>query len=147
MDFNKFNSMIDLDGLKNDIKEAQENTRSFDEIPVGTYEVKIEKMQIAESKKGDPMFVCWFKILNGQYKNSLIFMNQVILKGFQIHIVNELMRSMDTGLDIGFDDFNQYANLIFNVFETVQNDGLEFALEYGENKGFKTFKITEVFEA
>jgi hypothetical protein len=149
MDFSKFNKAVDLEALKKDIQEAEENGGNGDykEVPVGTYEVKIEKMELKESKKGDPMLSVWFKILNGEYEGSMIFMNQVITQGFQIHICNTFLRSLDTGLDIVFDDFEQYANLIMDVHEKVDSEKLEFALNYGKtDKGFSTFEITEVFE-
>lgn len=148
MDFSKFNKAVNLEALKHDIHEAEENggTGDYKEVPYGSYEVKIEKMELKESKKGDPMLSVWFKILNGEFEKSMIFMNQVITQGFQIHICNTFLRSLDTGLEIQFDDFEQYANLIMDVHEKVDEQQLEFALEYGENKGFNTFKITEVFE-
>lgn len=146
MDFSKFDKMVNLEGLKNDIKDAENGNGSYDEIPVGTYEVKIEKMELTESKKGDPMFSCWFKIV-GDYQNGrLIFMNQVITQGFQFHIVNEFLRSLDTGLDIHFDNFEQYNDLIYDIHEKVESEHLEFTLEYGKKKNFPTFKIIEVFE-
>ena len=40
------------------------------------------------------MVTCWMKIVEGEYKGSLIFMNQVVTQGFQIHIVNEFVRSL-----------------------------------------------------
>ena len=66
MDFSKFNKAVDLEALKHDIQEAEENGGSGDykDVPTGTYEVKIEKMEIKESKKGDPMLSVWFKILH-----------------------------------------------------------------------------------
>ena len=149
MDFSKFNKAVDLEALKHDIQEAEENggLGDYKEVPTGTYEVKIEKMELKESKKGDPMLSVWFKILNGEFENSMIFMNQVITQGFQIHISNTFLRSLDTGLEIHFDDFEQYANLIMDVHEKVDEQRLEFALDYGKtNKGFSTFEITEVFE-
>lgn len=146
MDFSKFDKMVNLEGLKNDIKDAENGNGSYDEIPVGTYEVKIEKMELTESKKGDPMFSCWFKIV-GDYQNGrLIFMNQVITQGFQFHIVNEFLRSLDTGLDIHFDNFEQYNDLIYDIHEKIESEHLEFTLEYGKKKDFPTFKIIEVFE-
>ena len=51
-------------------------------------------MELKESKKGDPMVSCWFEILEGKYKKSKLFMNQVITQGFQIHNVNEFLRSL-----------------------------------------------------
>ncbi len=144
-DASKFDKVVDVDGLKKDVAEAQENGGDYKEVPHGTYEVAVSKMELTESKKGDPMVTIWFKILAGDFKNSLIFCNQVITQGFQIHIVNELLRSMDTGLDIKFDTYTQYEQLLMDVSEAVDGK-LEFALEYGERKGFNTFKITEVYE-
>lgn len=146
MDFSKFDKIVNLDGLKNDIKTVEEHQGEYDEVPVGTYEVKIEKMELTESKKGDPMFSCWFKIVSEYQNGRLIFMNQLITQGFQIHIVNEFLRSLDTGLDVHFDSFEQYGNLIFDSLEKINSEHLEFKLEYGKKKDFPTFKIVEVFE-
>ena len=145
VDFSKFDKAVDLDRLKKDVEGAKENTGSFKEVPVGKYEVSVDKMELSESKKGDPMVSIWFKIISGEYKNSRLFFNQVITQGFQIHIVNELLRDMDTGLDIDFESYSQYGQLLLDVHEAVDGQ-LEFAIEYGENKGFKTFEITDVFE-
>lgn len=143
MDFSKFDKQVDLEGLKKDIEDSANN--DFKEVPHGTYEVAITKLELKESKKGDPMVAVWFKILDGEFKNSLIFMNQVITQGFQIHIVDEFLRSLDTGIDVTFESYSQFNELLLDIFEAVDGN-LEFALEYGENKGFNTFKITEVFE-
>ena len=143
MDFSKFDKKIDLEGLKQDIADSANN--DFKEVPLGTYEVAITKLELGESKKSDPMVKVWFKILEGEFKNSIIFMNQVVTKGFQIHIANEFLRSLGTNIDIHFESFSQYANLIADVYEAV-NGNFEYALEYGESKGFNTFEITEIFE-
>ena len=146
MDFSKFNKAFDVNALKNDVKEAAENSGNYREVPHGDYEVKIDKLELTESKKGDPMVSVWFTIVSGEYEKSKIFMNQVITQGFQIHIMNTFLRSLDSGLEILFDDFEQYAQLLMDVHEAIDSQGLEFALKYGENKGFSTFEITEVFE-
>lgn len=143
MDFSKFDKMVDLEGLKKDIEDSANN--DFKEVPHGSYEVAITKLELGESKKGDPMVKVWFKILAGEYKNSLIFMNQVITQGFQIHIVDEFLRSLGTDIDIAFESYSQYNDLLMDIFEAV-DDKLEFALKYGENKGFNTFEITDIFE-
>ena len=144
--FDKWNSNIDLNGLQKDIKDAQENKREYEEIPHGEYEVKVDKMELKSSKKGDPMVSIWFTILEGKYKKSKLFLNQVITKGFQIHIVNELLKSMKTDLNIEFVDYKQYAELLLDVAEECDTNNLEFALKYEDNKGYDKFTITEVFE-
>ena len=143
MDFSKFDKMVDLEGLKKDIKDS--TSGDFKEVPHGAYEVAITKLELGESKKGDPMAKVWFKIVSGEYKGSLLFMNQVITRGFQIHIVNEFLRSLETDIEISFESYSQYNELLMDVFEAIDGN-FEYGLLYGENKGFDTFEITDVFE-
>lgn len=144
--FEKWNSNVDLAGLQKDIKDAQDNNREYEEVPHGEYEVKLDKLELKATKKGDPMVSAWFTILEGKYKKSKLFLNQVITQGFQIHIVNELLKSMKTGLVIEFVDYKQYAELLLDVAEECDANNLEFALKYKGNKGYDKFTITEVFE-
>lgn len=143
MDFSKFDKQVDLEGLKKDIEDSASN--DFKEVPHGSYEVSINKLELAESKKHDPMVKMWFKIVSGEYKGSLIFMNQVITRGFQIHIVDELLRSLETDIDVHFESYSQYNELLIEIFDAVDGN-YEYGLKYGENKGFDTFEITDVFE-
>lgn len=153
MDFAKFDSMVDLDGLKADIAAASEGdeTRERKEVPHGTYEVAIEKLELTTTKtSGKPMLSAWFRILSeGEYNNQMIFMNQVVSQGFQVHIANEFLKSIavgDDAPDVTFESYSQYAQLIMDIAEYI-DDRYEYALAYGENaKGYNTFDITEVFE-
>lgn len=147
LDYSKFDKAVDVEGLKKDVKEAETNGGSgeFKEVPFGTYEVSVDKMELDESKNGDPMVKIWFKILGGEYKNSRLFFNQVITKGFQVHIVKELLRSLDSGLAIEFESYSQFGELLMNVHEAIDGQ-LEYAVKYEDNKGFVKYTITEVFE-
>lgn len=147
MDFSKFDKRVDLEGLKQDIMDAEENGGGdFKEVPHGKYEVAITKLKLTESKKGDPMVSVWFKVTNGEYKGSLIFMNQVITQGFQIHIADEFLRSLETTVDVQFESYSQYAEMLADIFEEIE-DKVEFVLDYGENKkGYNTFEIIDSFE-
>lgn len=145
--WDKFDEEFDVDGLQEEVKEAAENGGgNFKEVPHGSYEVEVDKMELTKSKKGDPMVTIWFKIVEGEFKNSLIFYNQIIPQAFQIHLANEMLRSLDSGHDVEFVTFKQYGNLILDIAEEI--DGVfEYALDYGQNKkGYDTYKITEVFE-
>ena len=144
--FEKWNSNVDLAGLQQDIKDAQDNNKEFEAVPHGEYEVKLDKLELKATKKGDPMVSAWFTILEGKYKKSKLFMNQVVTQGFQIHIVNEFLRSMGTDLNIEFVDYTQYADLLLDVAEFCDENNLEFAIKYEDNKGYDKFTITEVFE-
>lgn len=147
LDFSKFDKAVDLEGLKKDIAEAKENGGNREDVPKGSYEVKIEKLELTESKKGDPMLTIWFRILSGNFKNSMIFMNQVITQGFQIHLANEFLRSLDSGIEVDFESYKQYDELVMDIMEAIDGK-LEYALDYGENnKGYNTYEIKEVFDA
>lgn len=141
----KFDQKIDTATLKEDAAKAAEQG-DFPEVPHGTYEVKIEKLELTESKSGKPMMACWMQILDGEYKGQRLFYNQVMHVGFGIHKANEYLRSLDTDIDIEFENFKQFNDLLLDVHEAVDGN-LEFAVEYGEERGFNTFKITDVFEA
>lgn len=144
--WDKFDNEIDTKGLAADVKDAAENGTSFKDVPHGSYEVAIDKMELTASKAGDPMVSVWFKVLAGDFKGGRIFYNQVVTQGFQIHLVDKFLRSLDTGLDIEFVTYKQYGNLLMDVMEAVDGK-LEYALEYSEGKkGFSTYKITEVFD-
>ena len=147
--FDKWNKNIDVAGLQKDIAEAEKNGGSGDyaEVPVGSYEVKIDKMELKESSKHDPMFFCQFRILQGDFKNSCLFMNQVITQGFQIGIVNKFLRSLEVMDDVEFKDYEQYNNVILDIMEQVDGN-LEFLLEYKKSKkDFPIYTIKEVYEA
>ena len=85
------------------------------------YEIKIEKLELVKSKKNDPMFTCWMKIISGEYKGCFIFMNQVVTQGFQIHIVDEFLRSLDSGIEIEFKTYSQFAQLLSEIKEKNNN--------------------------
>lgn len=145
VDYSKFDKAIDVEGLKKDVADAARNEGNFVDVPHGIYEISIDKMELVESKKGDPMVSIWFKILEGEYKNQRIFMNQVITKGFQIHIVNELLKSLGTDKKVEFETFSQYGQLLLDVHEDI-DDKFEYALDYYDNKGYDAFEIKEIFE-
>ena len=144
--WDQFDKAIDTVGLATDVEEAAESGASFKDVPHGQYEVKVDKLELTASKAGDPMVTVWFKVLSGEFKGCRIFFNQVITQGFQVHIVNELLRAMETDIDIEFQTYTQYGNLLMDIFETVDGN-MEFGLNYAEGKkGFSTFEITEVFD-
>lgn len=148
--WDEFDKVIDTEGLAKDVEEAAENGGRR-EVPHDTYEVAVTKLELVKSKKGDPMVACWMKVLDSEYKGSLIFMNQVVTQGFQIHIVDEFLRSLVSEVedaekpDITFKTYNQYGNMIMDVMEAIDGN-FEYLLDYRENnKGYNEFEIKEVY--
>lgn len=142
MDFSKWNKAIDKEQFEKDLKEIKENG----EIEPGAYVVKIEKMELKESSKGDPMLSIQFRILDGEHKKACIFYNQVVLQPFQVHLANTFLNSLDTDIEAAFHgDYEEYNNIILDIFEAC--DKLEFLLAYGKNnKGYNTYRIKEVYD-
>lgn len=149
--FEKFNSMIDVEGLKQDIETAASNSGDFVEVPKGDYEVKVTKIELGETGEksktpGMPMAKVWFDILAGDFKGQKIFMNQMLTSGFGIHKMNELLDSLETGIAVQFENFQQYADLFAQIFAEVDGKA-EYQLHYDQNnKGYNTYDIIQRFK-
>lgn len=146
--WDEFDKAFDTEALAKDVEEAAENGGRRD-VPHDTYEIAVQKLELTKSKKGDPMVTCWMKIVEGEYKGSLIFMNQVVTQGFQIHIVNEFVRSliseMADPIDVHFKTYAQYHDMLMDVMEAIDNN-FEYSLDYRQNsKGYNEFEIKEVY--
>lgn len=154
-DWDKFDKTIDIEALEEDVKEVEENGGGdFQEVPEGEYEVVIERMELIESKKGDPMLTIWFNILEGDYEGQKIFYNGVMQPqndrafGFQVHRNNEMLRALwDCEKDdVKFTGFADYADLILDIHEDIDGK-FEYLLEKStDKKGYDRYKIVEVYE-
>lgn len=148
--FAKFNEMFDLAGLQKDIDSAASNTGDFVDVPFGDYEVKVVKIELGQTGEksknpGMPMAKVWFEVLAGEYKNQKIFMNQMLTSGFGIHKMNQLLESLETGVPVVFENFDQYNDLFGMIFNEVDGKA-EYQLHYGQNnKGFSTYEIVQKF--
>lgn len=140
-----FDKDVDIENLEKDVEKASTGDFTGEDVPYGKYEVKITKLELTQSKKGDPMLSVWFQIINGNQKDRFIFMNQLVLQGFQIHTANEFLRSLQTDENVEFKGYAKYNILILNIYEKIVNN--EYELDYQENKkGYKTFKILQKFD-
>ncbi len=138
----KFDKEIDKD-IQKKIEDAENS--EYVEVPLGDYEVKVDNMELKISKSGNPMVSIWFRIIAGDYNNNLLFMNQVINQPFQIGLANKILRALAPNKQVEFQSYTQYANLILDVFEEIDGK-YEYALKYGEKKGFSTFEVLDIFE-
>ena len=138
----QFDQSIDTKALAMDVANA--DSGEYKEVPKGEYEVAVEKMELKASRKGDPMVTIWFKIVSGEFERSMLFMNQVLTMPFHYAIVNAMLSSLAPGVEIKFETFTQYGELIEDIFELIHEQN-EYALTYSEKKGFPTFEILDVF--
>ncbi|MGG2053083.1 DUF669 domain-containing protein [Lysinibacillus pakistanensis] len=155
-DWAKFDKSVDLEALQADVEEVEKNggTGDYPEIPNGQYEVKVEVMELVESKKGDPMLKIWFKILEGDYEGQKIFYYKVMQPqnnnafGYQLHQNNEMLRGLwDCEYDdVKFTGFEDYADLILDIHEDIDGKFEYLLKKEVDDKGFDQFEIVEVFE-
>lgn len=148
--FAKFNEMFDLSGLKTDIEAAATKNGDFVEVPDGSYEVKVTKLELGETGEksknpGMPMMKVWFDILAGDYKGQKIFCNQMLTSGFGIHKATEMINAFESGIPVAFENFEQFADVMKQVFNAIDGTG-EYELAYGHNnKGYATYTIVQRF--
>ena len=148
--FDKFKNGIDQNAINEAINEAKENGGGYKEVPAGTYEVEVEKMEIKQTKKGDDMISIWFTILDGEFKGSKLFKNQVIKENWQLGQAFDFIFSLGTGIQptqkiTSSDEFQEYLD---EVLDEIKDKGLEYEVKYTiNNKGFTNVEISEVFEA
>ncbi len=154
--FDKYASKINAEELAASQKEISQNASGGDykEVPVGTYEVKIDKMEAKMSKGGNPMVSIWFKILKGEYKDSLIFYNGVFHEDWMRHRVVDMLSAIldddthkaEINLILKDSNLEGVNDFVMDIHEAV--DGrFEYLLDYGQSKGYSTYKIEEVYDA
>lgn len=139
IDFSKYEGLIEE--LNEEVKK-----KDFEEIPDGTYEVKVDEMELKESKKGDLMLYIRFTILEGNYKKFKIFYHQVLKNKYGRHFANEMLRDLSDGtIEIKLKNWPQYQELIEEVENITKQ--YEYALDYYTDKeGYKKYEIVDVFE-
>ena len=155
MDFTKFDQQVDTEKLAADAAEAAKNGGSYFVIPDGEYVVGIDKMEIGETKDGRPMFKVQFRILEGEYKKSCLFMNRVIFgtknDASMIGSVTAFLSKLEAvdeegnSYDCSFHSYSQLNDLVMDIMEAVEADELSYLVDYAE-KAFNNVSIKEVFE-
>lgn len=155
--FEKYASKINADDLKASQKEIQDNANgggNREEVPVGKYEVKVDKLECKMSSKNNPMVSIWFRILKGKFEKSVIFYNGVFHEDWMRHRVAKILsdliddgdRTAEINLLLKSNNMQMINDFCLDIHEDI--DGrLEYELDYGLSKGYNTYTITQVFDA
>lgn len=150
----QFDQGINAAEINADITALGNKNGDFDEVPHGKYEVKIDSMELRESKAGNPMLSVQFRILTGDFERQCLFMNQVAWMGdqndkYRINGILKFINSLGTEVQVGvFKGLNDLDDKINEAFNSTEINGLEFLLKYDKNKGgYDTFTIEDVYEA
>lgn len=150
--FAKFNEQVDLKSLNKQKEEIKKNngTGNRPEIGAGEYHGKFEKLEVKETKDGRPMLSIMFRITEGKYKKSCLFMNRVLYgtknDANMIASAEGWLDSLEPSDDIGaviFEDYDQFSDLVLDVAEDVS--GLEYDVEYNPEE-FNSIHILEVYD-
>ena len=136
--------------LLNDIANASSNSGEFEELPLGRYEVKINSMQLTQSKNGDPMTKTIFEVVQGQYKSRRIFKNSVIYKGdhndaWRLKQELTFINSLQPNSQVNFYSFSDFEKQISNAFADINSRKLEYLIEIKEKNNFRTYSVIEVY--
>lgn len=150
IDFEKFNKQFPADKVKKDMQEAAEN--GGNKLPDGEYTVKLDKMELGESSKGALMIKAQFRITEGDHKKQCIFKNQVLTgtknDGFMMVKAKEFLESLDSGIDVTFEDWEQFNDLVLDIAEAVQEDGLRYlvALDTDDSGKYQNMEIIDIMD-
>lgn len=149
MDFSKFDNAINTDELNKAITEAKNNPQQTNkEVPAGDYTVKIEKMELAATKDGRPMFKVQCRIKDGEYKKWCLFMNRVIYgtknDANMIASVVGWLEKLDTETVPQFINYSQFADCVLDIFEEVA-DAIELDVTY-DSTAFNSITINEIYD-
>jgi hypothetical protein len=153
--FEKYADKINADELKASQQEIQANASGGqrEEVPVGKYEVKVDKLECKMSKSNNLMVSIWFRIMTGKFEKSVIFYNGVFNQDWMRHrvakMLSDLLDSGDTTAQINLllksNDMKLINDFCMDIHESI--DGrLEYLLDYGLSKGYNTYSIEEVFD-
>lgn len=119
MDWTQYDNLINV----NDINEQIDNLPSgeFEELPDGKYEVAFDKAQLVPTKKdGHPMLAMEFTIIEGEFNNRKIYINQVLVMGdandkYRVKSCNDLLRGLKSSVPVLFASVKNYNEIIDQI--------------------------------
>ena len=152
-----YEDSIDEGQLQKELDDARKNT--FEDLPKGVYNVEfttIEAGLTKDSGKGQrPMLKVCGKVIDGKHKGRLMFMNRVIQgtknDGRLIASVEGWLAKLEAEDENGdlinpkFKTYSQFADLIMDIAEAVDDMGLTYEVEY-DSTAFNSISIKKVLD-
>ena len=149
IDFKKFQQQFPAAEMTKAVEQAKENG-GYEKIPDGEYRCKVEKMELRESKNGAPMCSIMFRIVAGDHKKQCIFYNRVLAgtknDGFMMKSNNDFLESLDSGVDVSFESWEQYNDMILDIAEAIDADKLEYTVEVTTDGKYQTLEIVDIID-
>ena len=144
IDFNKWNDQFGGAEAKKALEDVQKNNQEYTELPDGTYECKLEKLELGETKAGKPMVKGMFRIIAGNHRKQCVFYNQVFTRGFPQHKALEFLRSLDVfdESEIDFNgDFADFNDLLLDIAEGAADADMEFIVKKSTDGEYTRIEI------
>ena len=145
--FSKFNDIYDVKRLREEVKEVAQQAKERSEKPKpGIYPVFVKSMEYKESKDGKPMLAIQLKVLEGECKNKVLFANFALTSRYPIHHASEFLRSLGSGIEVDFLDFDQYEEVIADIYQWTVDNEADYDVEYSIRDGkYDDYKVIGVF--
>ena len=146
IDFSKWNEDFGGRQALEDLKKAAGN--EYTDGPDGEYSCNLEKLELAESKKGQPMIKGQFRIISGRYKKQCLFYNQVFTRGFPQHKGLEFLRSLNIfdASEVDFDgDFQHLNDLLLDMAEEAESELMVFTVRKSHDGEYVRLEVLEAY--
>lgn len=139
----QWNKKIGTDEFEKEPEKKYDNTP----IPDGKYVCEVTHLEVKPTKNGDKfMLSAWFKIVEGSYKNRMIFSNQVLGERWQINLALDMLRQLSVDTNVEFINFSQFDECVNDVFEEIGGN-TQCEIDYSTNaKGYSVVKINEAWD-
>ena len=149
IDFKKFQEQFPAAEMTKAVEQAKENG-GYEKIPDGEYRCKVEKMELRESKNGAPMCSIMFRIVAGDHRKQCIFYNRVLAgtknDGFMMKSNNDFLESLDSGVSVSFESWEQYNDMILDIAEAIDADKLEYMVEVTTDGKYQILEIVDIID-
>lgn len=152
INFEEWNKQFGGEETRKALEDAAKN--EYSEVPDGTYKCRLEKLELGESQKGQPMIKGQFRITEGEHKKQCIFYNQVFCRSasgsaFPIHKGVEFLRSLQIfdDAEVGFTgDYAEFNDLLLDMAEEAESNFMTFGIKKSHDGDYTRLDVTEVYE-
>lgn len=147
IDYNRWNEEFGGDEALKQLEEAKKNNGQYQEVPDGTYNCSLEKLELCESKGGKPMIKAQFRIMEGEFKKQCLFNNQVFTRGFPQHKGMEFLRSLQIfdESEVDFDgNFKDLNDLLLDMAEEAESQQMRFRVSKTQDGEYSRIEVVDV---
>ena len=123
-------SAKEAQAIQKAMDEQKESRNRYKEVPAGEYHVVVDKLELGETSWGDAQITLWFKITDGEFKNSRIFYNGTFDEHFE-HGINSTAILLADLLD-DEDLTSAQIAVILNKFDDDQSVVEDFLADAAE---------------